>query len=115
MLFNVSACKNGHTFLLLIFYFSVEHLQGENGKMSASDPNSAIYVTDSAKEIKNKVGLSNVLLRTFSNKINLLKKDIFTHLMHLICQCFYQLKDIHFVHNPVLIDLLFLCCPFLLG
>ncbi|XP_047337840.1 tryptophan--tRNA ligase, cytoplasmic-like [Impatiens glandulifera] len=30
-------------------------LQGENGKMSASDPNSAIYVTDSEKEIKNKV------------------------------------------------------------
>ncbi|ONK62325.1 uncharacterized protein A4U43_C07F2730 [Asparagus officinalis] len=30
-------------------------LQGETGKMSASDPNSAIYVTDSAKEIKNKV------------------------------------------------------------
>ncbi|XP_039122799.1 tryptophan--tRNA ligase, cytoplasmic [Dioscorea cayenensis subsp. rotundata] len=30
-------------------------LQGENGKMSASDPNSAIYVTDSPKDIKNKV------------------------------------------------------------
>lgn len=30
-------------------------LQGENTKMSASDPNSAIYVTDSAKEIKTKV------------------------------------------------------------
>ncbi|KAJ4824911.1 hypothetical protein Tsubulata_007224 [Turnera subulata] len=30
-------------------------LQGENGKMSASDPNSAIYVTDSAKVIKNKI------------------------------------------------------------
>ncbi|KAL5983190.1 hypothetical protein ACLOJK_017274 [Asimina triloba] len=30
-------------------------LQGETGKMSASDPNSAIYVTDSAKDIKNKV------------------------------------------------------------
>ncbi|KAK4422418.1 Tryptophan--tRNA ligase, cytoplasmic [Sesamum alatum] len=28
---------------------------GETGKMSASDPNSAIYVTDSAKDIKNKV------------------------------------------------------------
>ncbi|KAK9118440.1 hypothetical protein Scep_016533 [Stephania cephalantha] len=28
---------------------------GESGKMSASDPNSAIYVTDSAKDIKNKV------------------------------------------------------------
>ncbi|KNA17546.1 hypothetical protein SOVF_079050 [Spinacia oleracea] len=30
-------------------------LQGESGKMSASDPNSAIYVTDSAKNIKDKV------------------------------------------------------------
>ncbi|OEL24871.1 Tryptophan--tRNA ligase, cytoplasmic [Dichanthelium oligosanthes] len=30
-------------------------LQGENTKMSASDANSAIYVTDSAKEIKTKV------------------------------------------------------------
>eukprot|EP01018_Ginkgo_biloba_P014987 Gb_01767 [translate_table: standard] len=30
-------------------------LQGETGKMSASDPTSAIYVTDSAKDIKNKV------------------------------------------------------------
>lgn len=30
-------------------------LQGESGKMSASDPNSAIYVTDSVKDIKNKV------------------------------------------------------------
>ncbi|CAN6465717.1 unnamed protein product [Victoria cruziana] len=32
-------------------------LQGETGKMSASDPNSAIYVTDSAKVIKNKVDI----------------------------------------------------------
>ncbi|KAF3943390.1 hypothetical protein CMV_030050 [Castanea mollissima] len=30
-------------------------LQGETGKMSASDPNSAIYVTDSEKVIKNKI------------------------------------------------------------
>ncbi|KAL8499510.1 hypothetical protein ACS0TY_022452 [Phlomoides rotata] len=30
-------------------------LQGETGKMSASDPTSAIYVTDSAKDIKSKV------------------------------------------------------------
>ncbi|XP_050372620.1 tryptophan--tRNA ligase, cytoplasmic [Argentina anserina] len=30
-------------------------LQGETGKMSASDPNSAIYVTDSAKDIKSKI------------------------------------------------------------
>ena len=30
-------------------------LQGENTKMSASDPNSAIYVTDTVKEITTKV------------------------------------------------------------
>eukprot|EP00239_Pterosperma_sp_CCMP1384_P002346 CAMPEP_0197848454 /NCGR_PEP_ID=MMETSP1438-20131217/8785_1 /TAXON_ID=1461541 /ORGANISM="Pterosperma sp., Strain CCMP1384" /LENGTH=429 /DNA_ID=CAMNT_0043460715 /DNA_START=80 /DNA_END=1369 /DNA_ORIENTATION=+ len=30
-------------------------LKGESGKMSASDPNSAIYVTDTPKQIKNKV------------------------------------------------------------
>eukprot|EP00976_Prorocentrum_cordatum_P070537 1179967-Prorocentrum_minimum.AAC.1 len=30
-------------------------LKGDSGKMSASDPNSAIYVTDTAKQIKNKV------------------------------------------------------------
>ncbi|KAL6961928.1 tryptophan--tRNA ligase [Sarracenia purpurea var. burkii] len=30
-------------------------LQGETGKMSASDPNSAIYLTDSGKDIKNKI------------------------------------------------------------
>eukprot|EP00249_Psilotum_nudum_P004864 c18349_g1_i1 orf=396-1631(-) len=30
-------------------------LQGESGKMSASDSNSAIYVTDSVKDIRNKV------------------------------------------------------------
>ncbi|CAI9091111.1 OLC1v1026048C3 [Oldenlandia corymbosa var. corymbosa] len=30
-------------------------LQGEGGKMGASDPNSAIFVTDTAKEIKNKI------------------------------------------------------------
>ena len=33
------------------------YMQGETGKMSASDPNSAIYVTDSEKDIKNKVSL----------------------------------------------------------
>lgn len=31
-------------------------LQGESGKMSASDPNSAVFVNDSAKQIKDKVG-----------------------------------------------------------
>lgn len=38
------------------------HLQGENTKMSASDPNSAIYVTDSAKEIKTKVCFKHCIL-----------------------------------------------------
>lgn len=32
-------------------------LQGESGKMSASDPNSAVFTNDSPKEIKNKVSL----------------------------------------------------------
>jgi tryptophanyl-tRNA synthetase len=31
-------------------------LQGESGKMSASDPNSAVFVNDTAKQIKDKVG-----------------------------------------------------------
>lgn len=31
-------------------------LQGESGKMSASDPNSAVFTNDSPKDIKNKVG-----------------------------------------------------------
>lgn len=30
-------------------------LQGESGKMSASDPNSAVFVNDTAKQIKDKV------------------------------------------------------------
>jgi tryptophanyl-tRNA synthetase len=38
-------------------YWKTGYMQGETGKMSASDPNSAIYVTDSEKEIKNKVSL----------------------------------------------------------
>ncbi|KAL6194191.1 hypothetical protein ACLB2K_035275 [Fragaria x ananassa] len=33
----------------------IQFIQGETGKMSASDPNSAIYVTDSAKDIKSKI------------------------------------------------------------
>lgn len=37
-------------------------MQGETGKMSASDPNSAIYVTDSEKVIKNKVSIGKSLL-----------------------------------------------------
>lgn len=31
------------------------HTQGETGKMSASDPTSAIFVTDTAKQIKTKI------------------------------------------------------------
>ncbi|MCO5603016.1 hypothetical protein L7F22_057158 [Adiantum nelumboides] len=34
---------------------AAQAMEGESGKMSASDPNSAIYVTDSLKDIKNKV------------------------------------------------------------
>jgi tryptophanyl-tRNA synthetase len=30
-------------------------LQGESGKMSASDPNSAVFTNDTPKDIKNKV------------------------------------------------------------
>ncbi|KAG5416516.1 hypothetical protein IGI04_004083 [Brassica rapa subsp. trilocularis] len=36
-------------------FFPALQASGENGKMSASDPNSAIYVTDTAKDIKNKI------------------------------------------------------------
>ncbi|CAM8943594.1 unnamed protein product [Rhodiola kirilowii] len=35
-------------------------LQGESGKMSASDPNSAIYVTDTGNNIKKKVRLLTI-------------------------------------------------------
>lgn len=37
-------------------------LQGESGKMSASDPNSAVFVNDTAKQIKDKVRLPNKLV-----------------------------------------------------
>ncbi|KAJ9560314.1 hypothetical protein OSB04_005474 [Centaurea solstitialis] len=47
-----SACIDVPT----VYYGSVcQMLQGETGKMSASDANSAIYVTDSQKDIKYKV------------------------------------------------------------
>ena len=36
----------------------VTFVQGVNGKMSASNPNSAIYVTDTTKDIKKKVNES---------------------------------------------------------
>lgn len=34
-------------------------MQGESGKMSASDSSSAIYVTDTAKQIKDKVSFGH--------------------------------------------------------
>jgi tryptophanyl-tRNA synthetase len=36
-------------------------LKGDSGKMSASDPNSAIYVTDTPKQIKSKVNHTHEL------------------------------------------------------
>lgn len=54
MLLVCIICVSCNGFLII----SVSDLQGETGKMSASDPNSAIYVTDSAKDIKNKVSVS---------------------------------------------------------
>ena len=50
-----------------IFFLESVYLQGENGKMSASDPNSAIYVTDSAKDIKNKVCSTIPLMLSYNN------------------------------------------------
>lgn len=41
-------------------------MQGESGKMSASDPYSAIYVTDSAKQIKDKVCVGGNCSRRFA-------------------------------------------------
>ncbi|KAF5734500.1 tryptophan--tRNA ligase cytoplasmic [Tripterygium wilfordii] len=49
------APRIGHHKPALIESLFFPALQGETGKMSASDPNSAIYVTDSAKDIKNKI------------------------------------------------------------
>jgi tryptophanyl-tRNA synthetase len=37
-------------------------LQGESGKMSASDPNSAIFVNDTPKQIKDKVSSEGVFV-----------------------------------------------------
>ncbi|PQQ14881.1 tryptophan--tRNA ligase cytoplasmic [Prunus yedoensis var. nudiflora] len=53
-------------------------MQGETGKMSPSDPNSAIYVTDSAKEIKNKVDLPFKYLSFFVDddaKLEVIRKE----------------------------------------
>ncbi|KAG2699481.1 hypothetical protein I3843_07G193000 [Carya illinoinensis] len=49
------APRIGHHKPALIESLFFPALQGETGKMSASDPNSAIYVTDSEKDIKNKI------------------------------------------------------------
>lgn len=54
-----------HELFSYFLIISVSDLQGETGKMSASDPNSAIYVTDSAKDIKNKVLVSFSYNRIF--------------------------------------------------
>lgn len=55
-----------HQLFSCFLTISVFDLQGETGKMSASDPNSAIYVTDSAKDIKNKVLVSFSYNRIFT-------------------------------------------------
>lgn len=50
----------------MYLYFAVS--QGETGKMSASDPISAIYVIDSAKDIKNKVCFQHIAVILFISK-----------------------------------------------
>lgn len=57
LLFFVYPCTPFHDNFLIVLVLDANSvcLKGETGKMSASDPNSAIYVTDSCKEIKNKV------------------------------------------------------------
>lgn len=49
------APKLGSSKPALIHSSFLPSLQGANTKMSASDLNSAIYLTDSLKQIKNKV------------------------------------------------------------
>lgn len=50
------APKLGYYKPALIHSSFLPSLQGANSKMSASDLNSAIYLTDTPKQIKNKVG-----------------------------------------------------------
>lgn len=52
------APKLGSSKPALIHSSFLPSLQGANTKMSASDLNSAIYLTDSLKQIKNKASLS---------------------------------------------------------
>lgn len=53
---NIQCSASMYDYLIpMTFLYTVICLKGETGKMSASDPNSAIYVTDSSKDIKNKV------------------------------------------------------------
>ena len=49
------AGRLGHGKPALLHSKFVPGLQGPAGKMSASDPNSAIFVTDAPQEIENKV------------------------------------------------------------
>ncbi|KAK9839670.1 hypothetical protein WJX81_004750 [Elliptochloris bilobata] len=49
------AQRMGHKKVSLLESRFFPALQGENGKMSASDPTSAIFVTDTAAQIKNKI------------------------------------------------------------
>lgn len=66
----------------MYLYFAVS--QGETGKMSASDPISAIYVIDSAKDIKNKVCFQHIAVILFISK----KKKIAEMLSHDRCNSF---------------------------
>uniref|UniRef100_A0A2P2JI83 Tryptophan--tRNA ligase, cytoplasmic n=1 Tax=Rhizophora mucronata TaxID=61149 RepID=A0A2P2JI83_RHIMU len=69
-------------------------LQGETGKMSASDPNSAIYVTDSAKVIKNKVWSwkQQYLVLLFS--LSPTQCQVLHDVMHLGCRGISIIKNL---------------------
>ena len=58
------AGRLGHGKPALLHSKFVPGLQGPGGKMSASDPNSAIFVTDTPRDIENKVGHSTSTVRT---------------------------------------------------
>jgi tryptophanyl-tRNA synthetase len=49
------APKLGHTKPALIHSIFFPALQGAKSKMSSSDPNSSIFLTDTAKQIKDKI------------------------------------------------------------
>ena len=48
----------------LIHSTFIPSLLGAQTKMSGSDPNSSIYLTDTPKQIKNKVSTDNVMLKS---------------------------------------------------